>query len=866
MVMTVRRDTWAVVAVMALAASARPGEQPASGQQFERDVLSLLSARCVNCHGATKPKARLDLRSRSAMLSGGESGPALVPGSAEKSLLFQMITKGEMPPKGKTPLTAAETARLKAWIDAGAPAVQSAAGQESPKITDKDRQFWAFRKPVRPEVPRVRAADRVRTPIDAFVLASLETKGLSLSPDADPTTLVRRVYFDLVGLPPSPEEADAFLADRWPDAYERLVDRLLESPHYGERWGRHWLDAAGYSDSIGGDNDPGQCFPREGIWRYRDYVVRALNNDKPFDRFLTEQLAGDEIDDWRSAAVFTPEIREHLVATGLLRTTVDHTFEDELNRPFERYQVLHDSIENLTTNLLGLTVACARCHDHKFDPISQVEYYRLLAALKPVYNPEAWIKPQDRHLDDVSAKEKVVMDRHNAEIDRQIAEWEGQVDALTQPYQKKLYDRRLSALPEAIRGDTAAALATPADKRNAVQRYLAEKLGPSLQVPPKEVSRAVSDSDRAKYNELKGRITSLKGRKHASGKIQAAWEPGAAPPAFIFRRGNLMTPGAEVRPGFFAVLCEPDTSTVISAPAAAAKSSGRRTALARWLTRPDHPLTARVFVNRVWQHYFGEGIVATSDNFGHLGARPTHPELLDFLATQFVQSGWKVKALHRLIVTSSVYRQASTSRPESELVDPGNQLLWRQRLRRLESEAVRDAVLTVSGRLDRTMGGPPVPIEPRPDGMVVVPKQGLPTPTAACRRCLYLFARRNYNLTLLNVFDQPVMATNCTRRIQSAVPLQSLTLLNDAMLLEHAEHFAARVAAVASTPGMQIEAAFRIAFGRRPTLKEMASSTAFLNKLRDRYAAKVPATVAQRQALAGLCQMLMCANEFLYIG
>src|SRR5436190_2170161 len=291
----------------------------------------------------------------------------------------------------------------------------------------------------------------------------------------------------------------------------------------------------------------------------RSYVVRALNEDRPFDRFLTEQLAGDEMDDWRSAPVLTASMREHLIATGLLRTAVDHTTEDELNRPFERYQVLHDAIENLTSNLLGLTVACARCHDHKFDPIPQVEYYRLLAVLKPVYNPENWIQPQRRHLEDRSI-----------------------------------------------------------------------------------------------------------------GKIQAAWEAGQGvpPPTYVFRRGNLLTRGAEVQPGFFAVLTDPRSPTLIPPPGPGAKTSGRRTAWARWLTRPDHPLTARVFVNRVWQHYFGEGIVATSDNFGHLGARPTHPELLDFLATEFVQGGWRIKALHRLIVTSTAYRQSSAQQPSAEALDP----------------------------------------------------------------------------------------------------------------------------------------------------------------------------------------------------
>ncbi|HEY7159019.1 MAG TPA: PSD1 and planctomycete cytochrome C domain-containing protein [Gemmataceae bacterium] len=859
------------LALLTVSAAAAPARGPAAKTpQFKTDVLPILAAHCLKCHGDKKLKAKLDLRTPAGMLKGGESGPALTPGSADKSLIFEMIHKGEMPPGKSGKLTAEQIALVKAWIDGGAPAASvNPVVEEGRKIAEQDRKFWAFQKPIRPPVPRVRNGERVRTPIDAFVLAKLEAKGLTLSPDAERGVLLRRVFFDLIGLPPSPQELEAFLADTRPDAYERLVDRLLSSPHYGERWGRHWLDADGYADSIGGDNDPGQVFPREGMWRYRDYVIRALNDDKPFDHFLTEQLAGDEMDDWRSASVLTPQMREHLIATGFLRTTVDHTFEQELNRPFERYQVLHDTIENLTSNLLGLTVQCARCHDHKFDPIPQVEYYRLLAVLKPVYNPEKWIQPQNRHLDDVSAKEKEAINRHNDAIDRQVTELNQQIAVVRQPYEKKLLEAKLAALPQAIRTDTVTALQTPSEKRNAVQKYLAEKLGPSLKVVPEEVARSLGENDRVKVAEWQRTIAGLKGQRQSFGKIQAAWEPdeGVAPPTYVFRRGNLLTRGAEVQPGVFAVLTDPQSPILIPSTQTGVKKSGRRTAWARWLTRPDHPLTARVFVNRVWQHYFGEGIVAASDNFGHLGARPTHPKLLDWLATEFVQGGWKIKALHRLIVTSTVYRQSSSHLSGEDAIDPGNQLLGRMRLRRLESEAVRDAVLAVSGQLDRTLGGPPVPLEPRPDGMVVVPANGLPTATARWRRSLYLFARRNYNLTLLNVFDQPVMATNCTRRIHSAVPLQSLTLLNDAVMLEQADRFAARVAAVGDSEEKRIEAAFRLAFARKPTAKEVVSSTALLRKLRASYVGeKLPLDQAEIKALARLCHMLLCANEFLYVG
>jgi hypothetical protein len=865
--------TTALAAALSLPCRAFPADPAGpAAPVLERDALSLLAARCVKCHGGAKPKAKLDLRTPARILQGGESGPAVVPGAADKSLLFELVKKGEMPPAKAGKLNTWEGALLKSWIEHG-PAAAEARSPTSQvagrRVSDRDRQFWSFRSPVRSETPRVQHADRVRTPVDAFILAKLEARGLTLSPDADRATLLRRASIDLLGLPPTPEELAAFLADRQPHAYERLIDRLLASPHYGERWGRHWLDAAGYADTIGGDNDPGQAFPRESMWRYRDYVVAALNADKPYDQFLREQLAGDEMDDWRSAAHLSPAMLEHLIATGFLRTSVDHTFEDELNRPFERYQVLHDTIENLTSNLLGLTVACARCHDHKFDPIPQVEYYSLLAILKPSVNPEAWIKPQNHHLPDVSAHDKERIDRRNAGIDQQVADVQRRLAAAHSAVHNRLFEAKLTAFPEALRGDVRTALTTPADKRSVVQKYLADKAGPILSVTDAEVDKALTAAERAPLDALHQQEAALNGKRQSYGKIQAMWEPSGAPPTRLFRRGNYLILGGEVAPAVLSVLTAAAADTMLPPPRPGAATTGWRTAWARWLTRPDHPLTARVMVNRVWQHHFGEGIVATPDNFGHLGSRPIHPELLDWLATEFVRGGWSLKALHRLLLTSSVYRQASTAANSAgAAVDPGNQLLWTMRLRRVESEVVRDAVLAVSGQLVRTLGGPPTPIEPRADGLVVVASQGLPSPTAAWRRSLYLTARRNYNLTLLSVFDQPVMATNCTRRIASAVPLQSLTLLNDAFMLEQADIFAQRIAALAGPVlRSQVETAFRLALGRLPTPQEFSASKVLIEKLAQRgVATQLAPAVAQRQALARLCHMLLCANEFLYVG
>jgi hypothetical protein len=579
-----------------------------------------------------------------------------------------------------------------------------------------------------------------------------------------------------------------------------------------------------------------------------------------------EQLAGDEMDDWRSAPTWTSATKEHLIATGLLRVSVDHTTENELNRPFERYQLLHDTIENLSSNLLGLTVHCARCHDHKFDPIPQADYYRFMAVLKPSFNPEAWIQPQFHHLADVAPKQKAAIDKANAEIDKKVVELTGQIKTIERTVHDTLFAGKLAIIPEVLRADLKAALTVEPNKRTEVQKYLADKLGPLVNVKPEEASKAINAEHRQKIDSLKKQIAAENAAKRTYGKIQAAYEHDKLPATHVLLRGNHLTPGPEVEPGAFAVLTDDKSQQAIPSQCNAA-SSGRRTAWAKWLTRPDHPLTSRVFVNRVWQRYFGEGIVATSDNFGHLGARPTHSELLDWLAVEFVESGWKMKSLHKLIVTSSVYRQASSITHEHEAqasvtVDPGNQLLWHQRLRRLESEAIRDAILAASGALDPSQGGPPVPIEPHEDGMVVVQTKGQ-SPTAPYRRSLYLFARRNYNMTLLGVFDQPVMATNCTRRIQSAVPLQSLTLLNDTFMLEQADRFAERVANLAPSRDKQIETAFRIALGRKPTNEESAAALALLAKVEGRFASQPQ---PERKALITLCHMLLCTNEFLYVG
>jgi hypothetical protein len=844
------------------------GAAPARRPPRFDDVRPLFTAFCLKCHGAKVRKAGVDLRSPASVLRGGSGGPIVVRGHPESSPLFRQVAEGRMPPGKARKPGPAQVAALRAWINSGA----DIPPDTTPPVTARHRAFWSFRPPRRPPVPRVRGVRRVRNPIDAFVLARLEAKGLTLAPEADRTTLARRLYLDLLALPPAPGEVDAFVNDNRPGAYERLVERVLASPHYGERWGRHWLDVAGYADTVGPDNDAEIIRVREGMWRYRDWVIRSLNADKPFDTFLTEQLAGDEVVRWRGAERYTPEIVDALVATGFLRTAVDNTLENELNRPLERWQVLHDTLENLGGNLLGLTVGCARCHDHKFDPIPQADYYRLLACLTPAYDPARWVQPQDRHLDDVSPKEKSAILRHNAEVDARVAKLDKQIARLRRPAEKRLFEAKLARLPAALRDDLRTALATAPGKRNMVQQYLAAKLGPSVAVSPEEVHRALKEEERTRLAAWRKEVATLRRQKRSVGKVQALVEVGPPPVTRLLVRGNHLTPGPPVAPGFPRVLTAPGASADVPPPGPGSDSSGRRTALARWVTRADHPLTARVFVNRTWQHLFGRGIVRTPDNFGKLGARPTHPELLDWLATEFVRSGWSTKRLHRLIVTSGTYRQASAvgppapGRTDPEGADPDNDLLWRQRLGRVESEVVRDAILTASGCLDPTMGGPPVPIEPRKDGRVVVATRGLPSPTARWRRSLYLLCRRNYQPSVLSVFDQPVAATGCTRRTASAVPLQALTLLNDDFVIEQAGSFARRVMREADGPGPRVERAFRLALARGPSAEEARWAKGLLGRQRQRYLeAKLPPARAEEKALAQVCQMLLCTNEFLYV-
>jgi hypothetical protein len=589
---------------------------------------------------------------------------------------------------------------------------------------------------------------------------------------------------------------------------------LLKSPHYGERWGRHWLDAAGYVDNRLFDGDLATIYPNEGIWRFRDYVIQAFNDDKPYDRFLTEQLAGDELVDWRHAESFTPETLSLLSATGYLRCVEDHTSEPQYGID-KRYEVINQVIEMFSTSVLGLTMECCRCHNHKYDPLPQRDYYRLMACFEPAFNVHNWKRPQERFLADVSPAEQAAIDAKNAEVDRQVAELQPQLQA-------------------------------------------AEEAG-----------------DKGRIAELKSQFGALQGQRKSYGKVQALWDVGPPPTSRVHRRGNVHAPGVLVQPGFPEILQPMGESAAATSHEVAGESSGRRLALARWVTRSDHPLTARVLVNRVWHHHFGRGIVATPGNFGRSGSLPTHPELLDWLAVDFAENGWSIKRLHRQIMLSSAYRQTSR-RPRrgaddadagsmGERLDPENRLLWRMNLRRLESEIVRDSILAASGALDRTAGGPPVEITTPADGLSEA--KAAPAPTSAQRRSIYLFARRVYPLKFLEIFDAPIMPVNCTQRTNSVTVLQSLALLNSEFLFTQADQMATRIVTqVGPEPGAHMKLAFELTLAREPSDAEIQKSFAFLEaQTRGYRSPETPMEQASRMALTDMCHMLLSSNEFLYV-
>ena len=790
------------------------GSEPTGNQNgvTQHDVIPILLLRCTACHGRHKQEGGLDLRHREAMLRGGKSGPALVPGKPDDSLMVKRIRAEEMPPHSRLtevsvkPMDPEETKTLVRWIEQGAPLavdeVDLAGTADDPLVRPQDKDFWSFRPPQPPAIPRVTESFRLQTPIDAFIDQKLAETRLSFSPAADRLSLLRRVTLDLTGLPPDPSDAQAFAEDNSPDAFERVVDQLLASPRYGERCGSHWLDVAGYSETEGRRE---QHLPRPFAWRYRDYVIRSLNSDKPFDRFLQEQIAGDELADYENAQTITQEIEDNLVATAFLRLAPDPTWANLTGFVPDRLEVTADSIDVLGSGVMGLTFKCARCHTHKFDPIPQRDYYRLVALFKGAYDEHDWLKPQ-------------------------IIGYGG-------------------ALSSGI-GERFLPYVTTAERRRWEERQSTiQKQIDSLAAEPKTP-------------ETEKRIKELESQRQPEPRIMALWDRGEPSPTYMYRRGNHATPGSVVTPGVPSLLNNSSVPFEIVPPWPGAKSTGRRLALARWLTTPDHPLTTRVMINRVWKHHFGHGIVRSLGNFGKTGESPTHPELLDYLATDFIRRDWSMKSMHRQLVLSTTYQQSSQISEQSPEQDSGNRLLSRMPLRRLDAEELRDSILLAAGELIDAGGGPSDPVQVRPDGLVLTGR----------RRSIYVQQLRKHPPSLLESFDLPQMNPNCLERSDSLVATQALHLWNDTAIRQLASRFADRVLVLAGEgETQQIEQVYWIALSRSPSPDELSTCVETLKQLKLAWmkqsstADETALKEATRRAFATLCHTIWNSADFLYV-
>jgi Protein of unknown function (DUF1549)/Protein of unknown function (DUF1553)/Planctomycete cytochrome C len=838
---------------------------------FEKDVRPILKAHCTHCHGEEeKPEAGLDLRLRRFM------DEVVVPGQHTKSKLVEVIRSGEMPKEGKK-VTADELAIIERWIEQGAltakPEPESlTAGMV---VTEEDRQYWAFQPIRRPEVPSADPS-QVTTAVDAFVLKSLHESGLKPAAEADRATLIRRVMLDLTGLPPTPDEVQAFVTDTRVDAYERLVERLLSSQAYGERWARHWLDVVGYADSNGyAEKDS----VRLHAWRFRDYVVRSLNEDKPWDRFITEQIAGDELAGANHANA--PEIvqdaakRDMLVATGFLRMGPDGTGDSVDDVKLAQNQVVAEQIKITTSSLLGLTVACAQCHDHRYDPISQADYYSLRAVFDPAFDWEKWRAPAQRLYSLYSPDEKA----QAAEIEERAVAIEEESKAMSKKFLDEIFEKEVLKLPEVDRAPFREARATATAKQTPEQKTLIKKYPSalalySLDLYDKKANQKVKD----KAEEAK----KLRDTKPKENFIMAMTEvPGRLPASHLFHRGDHEQPKQPVTPAELTILTSAKTPKI--QPQSTAISSGRRLTYAQWLTSGEHPLVARVLVNRFWLHHFGRGIVNTPGDFGMLGERPTHPELLDYLASEFMRGGWRLKPLHRLMVLSHAYRQSSTH-GESLRADPENKLYARFKIRRLDAETLRDSMIATTGMLNRSGYGEPVGVARDLVGRIVLGKEKLNNNgdvveveslgADSYRRALYVQVRRKLPLTVLDAFDAPTMVPNCEMRASSTVATQSLLLLNDSQTLHIADLLAARLQR--EKPGdlsAQIRWAWQLLYHQEPSAVDVASGLQYLTEQtaalkqyhHDTQHAKGVVPDPEREALASLCQIFYSSNRFLYI-
>lgn len=840
----------------------------------------------------------LDVRLARFLQKGGKSGPAIVPGEPSQSHLLELLKSGEMP-KEKPRLADAEIAVVEAWIEAGAPTLRPEPETlgPGPLFTEEERAWWSLQPIERPAVPELVKDSPGNNPIDSFVARKLAANELTFSAEADPAVLIRRASFDLTGLPPKPEAVEAFVAawESEPEAaYASMLDELLASTAYGERWGRHWLDVAGYADSDGyTDKD----LERQHAWKFRDYVIAALNDDKPFDEFVREQLAGDEIALQLGLHPDSPtdaekaRYAELLTATGFLRMAPDGT--GAMNDLAARNACITDTIKIVSTAFYGMTIQCAECHDHRYDPISQADFYRLRAVFEPGFDPQSWRRPTQRLVSLQTKEEKAIAAEIETEAKKvDAARLEKQEEFITEVLEKELAKR-----DEGIRDALRTAYRTDAKERTEEQTALLKQHPSVLKLSAGSLylyDTTYKTKHAATLKEMSAEAAKIRAKKPVVEMVHAFTEvpkkPEAVPATHLFHRGDFESPKEKVQPSDLSVMAGWRT-TELPENTAALPTSGRRLALAEALTDGRHPLLARNIVNRVWMHHFGTGLVKSVADFGALGETPSHPELLDWLAAEFMESGWSLKKLHHLIMSSHAWRQDSKRDADRDRIDPDNRLLSRQNQRRLEAETLRDALLAVSGKLNPKVAGEPVPVMRNPEGQVVIgidntDSAGRPSGKYESlegeeyRRSVYVQVRRSRPLEMFAAFDAPAMTdANCEIRPITTVSPQSLLLMNNLGMREHAQDFALRLEkeCADSDWAKKVERAWGIAYGRRPSDDERAAAIEFV-EMQTAYYQENPAKFehavgpaekenapAETLGLAALCHALMSANEFLYL-
>lgn len=876
---------WLVVVVtFAVCCCCREGVTSAEDINFLADVQPVLTAHCVKCHGVEKQKGGLRLDQKTAAFRGGDSGErSVIPGHAAESRLIHLITSKDdaerMPPEGE-PLKPAEIDLIRRWIDAGAEwpesGVPAAAARAEMVVTDEDRQHWSFR-PLQPvALPEIADTAWVRTPVDRFILEAQHAKGLIPAPPAEAVTLIRRLYFGVIGLPPELQteggllrelrlglEIDSAALLRDPAVMANLVDALLASPHYGERWARHWLDVARYADSDGQESD----HDRPNAFRFRDMVIRSLNEDRPYNTFVQWQLAGDEI---------APEIPDAIAATGFLvagnSTMLGVPMEEEKLR--NRANELDDMVSTTAQALLGLTLACARCHDHKYDPLPTRDYYRMMCAFNGGDRKDVPLVPPDvvrTHQESTN-----VWQQELKSVEKTRDEW---LKAAREPIAAKVFRSKVQKL-EISEDEKQLLMEKPDDPAS---KKLADRFKKQLKIEDNEYVAELTADEQSRWKELETAVRNVNERKPAALPMAFAFADFAAEPreTWLFERGDFMARNQKLNLGFLTVLTSDKSPEQYWSVARETKrrddSTQQRRAMAGWITDTEYGagvLLARVIVNRVWQHHFGEGLVRTVSDFGTRGERPTHPELLEWLTDEFIAHDWSIKHLHRLMLNSATFQQDAGFDSRKHTIDPENRLLWRSAPRRLESEVLRDAMLAVAGTLNLEMYGPSVRPPIAGEAMQArnvkdpYPRDLQETPSAR-RRSVYLFHKRVVQYPLMLAFDAPDAQVSCGRRMNTTVAPQALALLNDPFVRLRSQELAERLRTEAGDDQTaQIQLGFRLGLARQPAATELADTQAFLEsqatarKDRD---PKLSPESAQQLALTDFCQMLFALNEFIYV-